>query len=208
MKIIPFCPKSVLCLLAAALILSACASPPRVSVKDQWSTTLSSYGLIPIYPLREDVFVGDLRLAVKDSGRFELGYLNLGYIDLTDELETYNGGRMALPATKNVGCHAAAAGAEGDQKPEASRPGACWAQPTASQSLYSGMNGDANKSRLRLAALPDVAIVNVRGGDLGVGGPLGGAVAALGLAGQSGENLSIKLRAIETMEVPLSAAYS
>lgn len=44
----------------AGSILGACKSPDRGYVQREWSLTLREYGIIPIFPPREDVYVGDV----------------------------------------------------------------------------------------------------------------------------------------------------
>ncbi len=44
-----------------ALALAGCASP-QISVKEKWSRSIANYDLVPLYPMREDVFIGDVRI--------------------------------------------------------------------------------------------------------------------------------------------------
>ena len=46
-----------------ALLLSACAGhPPDVGVAQKWNDAITRYNLVPIYPMREDVQIGDVFL--------------------------------------------------------------------------------------------------------------------------------------------------
>ncbi len=51
--------------LLAPILLSACAGdPPRIPVAKRWSDSIQQYNLLPIYPMQEDVQIGDVFLYV------------------------------------------------------------------------------------------------------------------------------------------------
>jgi hypothetical protein len=89
------------CTLAAA----ACASPD-INVRSQWGTSLSEYGLLPVYPLRENVYVGDIYLVVnnpcEDSVTKLMQTVLVGSIPedaVSAAFDTFYGDRPQLPAT-------------------------------------------------------------------------------------------------------------
>ena len=44
-----------------ALLVAGCGAP-KVDVKKQWTDAIHNFSLVPLYPMREDVFVGDVRI--------------------------------------------------------------------------------------------------------------------------------------------------
>lgn len=54
-------------LLASTAIVAAC-STPGINVKEQWSDSITNFAMVPLYPMREDVYVGDIRIHVLDIG--------------------------------------------------------------------------------------------------------------------------------------------
>ena len=48
-------------LLICLITLTGC-SLPKVSAKRDWLTSIGSFGFVPLYPMREDIHVGDLRI--------------------------------------------------------------------------------------------------------------------------------------------------
>lgn len=62
-------------LVAVVFIMVACGNRTftnrlhESSIEELWKRSLSQYGIIPTYPLRERVFVGDMRLTVTEAGQ-------------------------------------------------------------------------------------------------------------------------------------------
>jgi hypothetical protein len=178
----------------AVLVLSGCGlrSVPEVPVAEQWTRTVNNFSLIPIYPMRENVYVGDIRLTV-DSAAVERGivpYRNLGHLKLNGQLDEYYRGRPSLPHDK---------GFDGRRDPTAP-----WEQPTSADSIYVPVAIDpANTNRLRLAALPGVKVATVAQGSLGGRVPLQGwGQIGGGLAARGTRLLDISLTGIEEAEAP------
>ena len=173
--------------------LNACSSSdvPEVPVEEQWRKTIHNFSLIPIYPMREGVFVGDVRLTV-DPSVVEpqiLPYRNIGHIDLSEELESHYTKRPEFPATKTP---ENLTGSATEQK--------AWPQPTAPNSIFSS-GGSAN--RLRLAALPGVKVATVFEGSVGARAPVQGVGnVGAGAAAESRRVLNISLSGIEELEAP------
>jgi hypothetical protein len=129
------------------LALSGCGlrSVPEVPVAEQWTRTINNFSLIPIYPMRENVYVGDVRLTVNLAAveRGIIPYRNLGHVGLAEQLNGYYQNRPSLPADKSF---------DGRREPKAP-----WEQPTSAGSIYTPTTIDpANTNRLRrhAAALP------------------------------------------------------
>ncbi len=59
------------------LVLSLLACSPNLtfSVKERWSKSIRNFALQPVYPMREDVFVGTLRLVVDECpSSYKMGH--------------------------------------------------------------------------------------------------------------------------------------
>lgn len=69
----------------ASFTLTACSSP-GLDVKSQWSDSIVNYAMVPLYPMREDVFVGDIRIHVVEvGGSSTLDSRYLGRLEDVDE---------------------------------------------------------------------------------------------------------------------------
>ena len=96
-----FCKKSRYLLALSLLMflaLSACDTP-QVSVKKEWETTINSYGLRPVYPMRENVYVGDLRVTGHKKDDFSLNYRYFGQLDIAGVFKKEIKGRPELAET-------------------------------------------------------------------------------------------------------------
>jgi hypothetical protein len=160
-----------------------------VPVVEQWTKTINNYSFIPVYPMREDVYVGDVRLTVPPDSlmRGQLGYRRLGYVDLRKEMEDFYRSRPTLPPTLV------------EVKDGQSTLGK---QPTANGSIFAiGENAD-NTNRLRLAALPGIKVATIYQGQIGGRVPTGAANLGFGVTGRNGRVLDITLTGIEELEAP------
>lgn len=175
--------------------LNACSSSkvPEVPVEEQWRKTIHNFSLIPIYPMRESVFVGDVRLTVDPSVVQPqiLPYRNIGRIDLSKDLKDYYKRQPEFPVTK-LPENGNGSGTEGK----------AWPQPklAVGESIF-GPGGGEN--RLRLAALPGVKVATVFQGSVGARAPVQGVGnVGAGAAAESSRILEISLTGIEELEAP------
>jgi len=172
--------------------LSACSTSkvPEVPIEEQWRKTIHNFSLIPIYPMRENVFIGDARLTVDPSVVQPgiLPYRNIGYIDLTKALETYYKARPEFPPITRP---------ENDNELVD-----MWEQPKLGdkESIF-GRSGKVN--RPRLAALPGISVATTFQGSIGGRAPVEGVGnVGAGVAGESSRVLNISLTGIEEVEAP------
>jgi len=176
-------------LLPLAMAAGCAQDVPDVPVVEQWTKTINNYSFLPVYPMREDVYVGDVRLTIPPESleRGRLGYRRLGYVDLREEMEAFYRSRPALPATViEIKDGQAALGK----------------QPTANGSIFdTGENAD-NLNRLRLAALPGIKVATIYQGQIGGRVPTGGLNLGFGITGRNGRVLDITLTGIEELEAP------
>lgn len=168
---------------------------PEVPVAKQWTATINNFSMIPIYPMRENVYVGDIRLTVVPE-TLELGqlsYRNLGHLDLRGELNTYYSKRPSLPRD--------AASQDRSQDPKTP-----WPQPLSTSDsifLQPAVADPANTNRLRLAALPGVKVATIAQGTLAAQIPVSGVGNIGGAAAARGSRLlDISLTSVEEIEAP------
>ena len=186
-----FCKKSRYLLALSLLMflaLSACDTP-QVSVKKEWETTINSYGLRPVYPMRENVYVGDLRVTGHKKDDFSLNYRYFGQLDIAGVFKKEIKGRPELAETpiKTDYTITLADGTQTLQRFE---------QPSASD--VTAPRGHSN--RMFLAALPSLKIASVKAP--------AGTTKALSEAGfRLSDTVAIRLEGIESLEISDSAVW-
>lgn len=164
------------------LVFAACSSP-SINVKEKWTNSILNYSFIPLYPMREDVYVGDVRIHRLDANEghgLYSRYLTKIDVGLGDK-ET---GRPSYAATgKNV--------------PVTKNGVTSWTQAARANSLNSGSDPD----RLRLMSLPKIEAARITEADARGGGVLGAWNLLLDGSISRQENLLVSLTGIETAEI-------
>ena len=174
--------------IVASFALLGCSGTPEISVERKWSESIRNYSLVPIYPMREDVFVGSVRVSASPNSKTSLSSRSLGYEDISGVLSR---SLKAMPQFAKTGTLTFASGT-GTQS---------FAQPQSSVSTTTGRS-----DRLRLAGLPGISIVQLSEADVGKSG-LGQLVGgALGISVRDERNLNLDLIGIETVEIDDVAA--
>ena len=212
--------------LLAALIgfLGAC-STPTVDVKSTWNETIANYSMIPLYPMREDVYAGDIRVHTSVLGGSEtVDSRFLARLDVNGELVNKEQGApdYSDPDFAAIAKSYTPVGTGNPQKTPQSPPPADgatnraqipevaspqltgkverWAQPVKARILEP--IGDADVKRLRRFALPRIEAARVTTGDFSGSGVFGGIwKATLGAAFQDDETLLISLTKLESVEL-------
>lgn len=173
-------------ILTAALALAGCAPSLEIPVKRKWTKSIRNYALVPIYPMRENVYIGTLRLVRKEDDLYTLGSRSLGYVDVS----------QALLASER---EQPAYGKSGKAQPitEGSKlVGISWNQPNSNLFPQGGA-----PNRLRMAALPGISLVRLSEADFTRGGLLGLLNYAIGGSFRRQAHLDITLTGIETLEL-------
>lgn len=173
-----------------ATVLSACGTSdvPNVPVAEQWADTIKNYSLLPIYPIREDVRVGDIKLTVDPSTVVsgQLPFRDIGYLDLRDAMQAYYKLRPSYPT---------------DSKNAVPRDGSKpWVQPSSSKNLFAPDESDVK--RLRMLALPSVTVATVFQASLSGQGLLGALGIGGGAAASKGRQFDISLAGLEELKAP------
>lgn len=178
---------NVLCLSALCLVLSSC-SVPEVPVAQQWATTMNNFSLQAIYPMREDVRVGDIKLTV-DATTVPHGVLpfrDIAHLDLSEEMQAYYEQRTSYPVDQTF-----------SKGQDGSKP---WAQPVSPTSIFIKNKADVN--RLRMAALPGIKVATVAQGTVGGQIPLQGTSVGGAVAAKGSRVLDISLTGVEELKAP------
>lgn len=177
-------------LLPSLMFLAACTTPvPQAPVGEKWAAAIRNYGMRPVYPLREDVFVGDMRLSTPGAAG-EIRSRYLGHLPLVTPLTEQE---QIRPTHSLTTATTLPAGAHGT-RPEAFAS-------TLSESTTGGL-------RLRRMALPKFDAIRVTAAELGGSGGVGlyGAAADLALGAQ--QQLSMQLSGLEGVEITDAALFT
>ena len=178
-------------LMLCALFLASCASIPQISVKERWNDSIRSYALIPIYPMVEQFYVGDLRLFTGNAGPYDLSSRYLGHVDSIGNALFKKEGRLPIFPKTSVA-------------PSDANKTTAWPQPAEPILL----RGSVTEPRLRMAALPSIALARLTGGELGGRGISGLWNWVVGGNARSEATLNISVSGVETLEIDDVTAYT
>lgn len=170
-------------------LATACGGPLQTSVKKQWAQSVQNYSLIPVYPMREDVFIGTLRLKKKTESDDFLNSRSLGYIDMSQALLAEEAGKPTYGKSGTL--------KKITDPTSKEQIGWEWSQPNSSLR----QTGAQSQQRLRLSALPGISMVRLSEADLSQSGIAGLVAYAVAGRAKSGAFLNINLSGIETLEV-------
>ena len=178
-------------LMLCALFLASCASIPQISVKEHWNDSIRSFALIPIYPMVEQFYVGDLRLFTGNAGPYDLSSRYLGHVDSIGNALFEKKSRFPIFPKTSIA-------------PSDANKTTAWPQPAEPILLP----GSVTEPRLRMAALPSIALVRLTGGELGGRGISGLWNWVVGGNARSEATLNISVSGVETLEIDDVAAYT
>lgn len=165
----------------ATLAMAGCGAP-QINVKKEWTKSILSYSFIPLYPMREDVFVGDIRIHRLDANQGSgLHSRPLGRLNGID--------KMLSERTKNAPPHPKTMNA-----PNVNGNQFRWVQNTQND-LLTGLN------RLRLMALPGITVTQISDVDASVSGLLGLWKTVIGTNFDREETTFVSLTGLETVEI-------
>lgn len=171
---------------AAALALTACAAP-KVNVKKEWTRSIASYSFIPLYPMREDIFVGDIRIHRLDAN------LNSGLhsrpvarmATLNNWLNGESGYAPQYPKTTKT--------------PQVTENQIRWEQNVGEKNIFASTSVN---NRLRLMSLPGINVTRISHADGSATGIIGLWKRVIGTNFDSEETEFVSLTGLETMEIP------
>jgi hypothetical protein len=194
-------------LLAGALTLGGCQSPPRIDIEEQWADTMGRLSMFGFYPQSEDVQVGDVFLHVprQDGGpplpRFNLTRLSsFAPNDVLNQLQGQQGRRGQLPPASNR------AGDRLTIMPLPAPAAAGTVRQITATADCGGFNiGHADEARcpvrMQRATIPGLQVGRITQGQLGAAGLLGNFGANLGLGSSSETAVNIRLRNVQDLSL-------
>ena len=175
----------------ACVVLAGCSTVPQISIKERWNQSINNFALVPIYPMLEQVYIGDLRLFVDKSSPYGLSSRYIGHVDgIENELYAKETKLPTYPKTKTP--------------PSLAKSPPMWVQPDDQISPP----GSVTQQRLRRAAFPSMALVSVTDGELGGSGLSGLWSWIVGGSVRSEATLNLSLFGVETLELDDISAYA
>lgn len=202
--------------IAASVFLGACAQEGLPNVRAEWGTTLDSLGVRPVYPMRENLFPGDILLVVPSrcaaqglSPFSETAFL--GSIPpslLRERVASFYGARPEFAPTSN---------SQRNSLPTANAPSApssgtsgppvlgLAAQPTLQNvdTVFAADSAPRLLQRGRIAAFPAVILASFSRAQLGVTAATGsGFSRLLGLGSETEERIAIAVSQVEELQLP------
>ena len=190
------------------LALAGCARAPDVNVRETWGRSLQPLGVQAIYPMRENVFPGDILLLVRDPCGHErmsrqpetalLGaippeavraMLRRFYDTRPEFAPTFDSNRNSLPGPNKPG--------EGGSLPGLSQPVQTAAGGVFAEAPRTGL------SRGPLVAFPAITIGSFTRAQLGLTAAAGGGLGRFfGLGAEAEETIGVAVSQVEELHVP------
>jgi hypothetical protein len=189
-----------------ALLLAGCVNTPRGYVAKEWSSTMRELGIIPVFPPREDVQVGDVYLApvspdeeikaFKKKEFLPLG-LWLASLDLRNTISNFYSARSSFPTTPT---NVVEFVKQLTNNPYAGLPQAY----DPSRNIFLG--GDTN--RLRMVGFPSFMSATFNKGDLAAVVPVEAVNLAFGAGFSSARSVTVSVPVAESYGIPASLICS
>jgi hypothetical protein len=201
--------KSLRAFLFAGLTLAATScqrTAPRGYVAKEWSETLRELSIIPVFPPREDVQVGDIYAAPskpEDEEKLlkKTGFLPIGVwiasIGLSKELSQFYSHRNSFPRTTgDLGSYVSGLSIN---------PFPIFPQPTdLNANIF--LNGDTN--RLRLVGFPSFMSATIKQADLAGVIPSEALSVAFAGTGSKADSITLSVPVAESYGLPASEVFS
>lgn len=195
--------------LLATCVLAACSTFGRGDVQREWNNTFRELGILPIYPPREDVQVGDVMLRrgspADTEGAYRSGFppidLFLAAADVNGRVGEHYAARPDFATTPPDWAQSiakvpvkdgAAVPASSDKSKQA--------QESTVRKVPAGQFGEGHVRRLRQVAFPEFSTVTITSGDLSAVVP----IKALSLAFAASRTSISSVR----LKVPNGESYS
>lgn len=171
-----------LSIILAACALAGCAGP-SVNVKEKWFESVANYAFVPLYPMREDVYVGDIRIHRTDFA--DAKGLNSRFVDRIDVGIAEKEAKTPVYAKTTT-------------MPERKDGVGMWKQSTTAGNIF---RQQEDLHRLRLMALPKIDVVRITKADAKASGLFGLWNVLVSGDIEDEENLLISLTGLETTEI-------
>lgn len=176
---------------------TGCVNPPKGYVAKEWSGKMRELGIVPVFPPREDVQVGDIYVTKeRQEDSFEDGYVPIGVFagrvkDLPRDISNLYGSRASFPVTPEL--------AAGYMTNHTNNPFALVAQARdTNRNVF--LAGDTN--RLRLVGFPSFFSVTFNKSDLAASFPIEALSVALAGSFQNAEKVTVSVPVAESYAYP------
>jgi hypothetical protein len=177
--------------IALLVALTGCGAP-NIAVKEKWTESIANFSFVPLYPMREDVFVGDIRIHRLDANK-GAGLYSRYVRRLSVDVEEKEAASPVYAAT-------------GAARPELTGDTVSWNLPEGDTPIFAAhmplpKDKTPTPKRLRLMALPSLAAVRITSADVSGGGPLGALNLLFSGSFEDEENVLVSLKGLETVEI-------
>ncbi len=193
-------PTRFIVMLIVLVFAASCAEIPRGYAAREWSLALREMQIVPVFPPREDVQIGDVYLVTADemqtlesvdtasgkSGFLPIG-VQLDHVNLNTQLAAYYNARAAFPATVL------------DRTDLTSAP-----QPTNPAGVWTG--GDA--TRLRLVGFPEFLSATYSKGDLSALIPVEAVQVGLAAGFTKNKKVKVSIPVAESCGLPVATVLA
>lgn len=197
-----------------AIGLAGCeGTPPQLNIEADWRRSIGQLGMFAVYPVAEDVQIGDIFLYAPADGdgadaRFDLTRIApLPLEKLVQGLKDEQGGRLvfqrspAKPAPEDKEAAKAKEKQQGQQQGRGATP-----RPTPTPFHVGHAENDAAVVRMRRVALPGFTAARITQAQLGGGGSSGNVGFSAALGGSSSVAVSVTLNDVEELSIDASRA--
>lgn len=191
--------RSILLILMSMALLGCESAAPKGHVAKQWAQTMRELDIVPVFPPREDVQVGDVYIVPEDPEREDELFARDGHLprgiwvhtlSLQVELSRFYQSRASLPATTFSGDHVAGSGGEPTDADVRAEP--------AESDVF--MNGSVQ--RLRIVGFPSFLSMSITQGDMSVFLPVETAMITGSAAFSDTKSVTVNLPVAESCGLP------
>jgi hypothetical protein len=192
---------------AMAFGLVSCVDvTPEGYVEKQWSAQIRELGIVPVYPPREDVQVGDVYILPEspdelDASLHEKGYVPLGVwacqLNLNDQISSFYKQRSSFPFTST--------NLPSEVSGLTNNPNGIVSQDRSSNSIFTG-NGD--NGRLRLVGFPQFMSATFTEGDLSALIPIEAVSLSLATSYSDAKSVTVSVPVAESYGIPAATIQS
>jgi hypothetical protein len=196
----------------AVLSLAGCGGdPPRLDVAGKWTASVKEFGLTPLYPMQEDVAIGDVFVTMtaargEKGGDWLLAVASDRRDLLHDALDRAYANRLAIEPEPSWEPKAEPAPDPVKGAPRTAVPNNLISPVTpARYDIYSS-GAPTQATHMRRVALPGLSVARVSSAELAAGATVSGAMVRAGAGGSSSVGMEITLGGLEEVHLPLVAA--
>lgn len=197
--------KSTILMATVMVAICGCTTTPKGYVAREWSQALRELNIIPVFPPREDVYVGDIYISPtapdkeaeleSTKGWLPLG-LWIGSVNLTNRISSFYANRSSFPKTPSETVEFMT---NYTNAPFALVPQAA----DTNRNIF--MNGDTH--RLRMVGFPSFMSATFSQGDLSAVIPVEGLNIAMAASSSKSKSATLSVPVAESYGLPASEVF-